>query len=98
MTLEQRTRRRLSAGSFHPLGATPGVDGTNFALFSKHATDVFLELFDTADGPPTDVIQLAQRTRHVFHTFVQGVGPGQLYGYRVCGPYEPANGHRFNPA
>jgi isoamylase len=98
MTLEQRTRRRLSAGSFHPLGATPGVDGTNFALFSKHATDVFLELFDAADGPPTDVIQLAQRTRHVFHTFVQGVGPGQLYGYRVCGPYEPANGHRFNPA
>src|SRR5437762_162241 len=96
MILEQRTRHRLSAGRFHPLGATPAHEGTNFALYSKHATDVFLLLFDNPDGPPTDVIKLAHRTRYVFHVFVHDVRPGQLYGYRVRGPYEPARGLRFN--
>jgi isoamylase len=95
---EQRTDRIVSSGHFHPLGATPMRDGTNFALLSRHATEVYLELFDAPDGPPTDVIRLAQRTRHVFHAFVYGVAPNQLYGYRVCGPYDPAHGHRFNPA
>src|SRR5260370_40404449 len=96
MTLEQRTRYRVSAGRFHPLGATAAHEGTTFALYSKHGSDVFLLLFDAPDGPPTDVIRLAQRTRYVFHAFVHDVRPGQLYGYRVRGSYEPARGFRFN--
>jgi isoamylase len=94
--LEQRTRRTVTPGRFYPLGATPNSGGTNFALFSKHAHEVFLLLFDRADGPPTDVIRLDQRTRYVFHAFVVGVKPGQLYGYRVRGPFDPAHGLRFN--
>jgi isoamylase len=93
---ETRTSRSISAGRFHPLGATPEAGGTNFALYSKHATEVFLLLFDTATGEPTDVIRLEHRTRFVFHALVAGVRPGQLYGYRVRGPYDPARGHRFN--
>jgi isoamylase len=96
MTLEHRTTRAVTPGTFHPLGATPTVEGTNFALYSKHATEVFLELFDEVAGPPTDVIRLAHRMRHVFHAAVDGVRAGQLYGYRVRGPYEPKRGHRFN--
>jgi isoamylase len=95
-TLAHRTNRRVTAGRFYPLGATPDARGTNFALYSRHATEVFVELFDEPTGPPTDVIRLGQRTRHVFHAFVAGVLPGQLYGYRVRGPFDPAHGHRFN--
>ncbi len=94
--LEHRTSLTVTAGSFHPLGATPLLGGTNFALYSKHATAVFLELYDDPGKPPTDVIQLVHRTRHVFHAFVAGIRHGQLYGYRVRGPYLPAKGHRFN--
>ena len=96
MNLETRTRRTVSAGQFHPLGATPDPTGVNFALFSKHATEVYLLLFDDPVGGPTDVIRLTNRTRFIFHAHVSGVRPGQLYGYRVNGPYAPANGHRFN--
>src|SRR3954464_9083675 len=96
MTLAHRTGRPISAGNFHPLGATPTADGTNFALYSKHATEVYLLLFDADDGQPTDVIRLHKRTRYVYHAFVHGVRPGQRYGYRVRGPYLPARGLRFN--
>ena len=94
--LETRTSKRLAIGRFHPLGATPEPHGTNFALYSKHATEVFLLLFDEPNGAPTDVIALPHRTRFVFHTFVEGVRPGQLYAYRVRGPHDPARGLRFN--
>jgi glycogen operon protein len=70
--------------------------GVNFALYSRHATDVFLVLFDSSGERVTDTIRLEGPRRHVWHAFVHGVGPGQLYGYRVRGPYDPAAGHRFN--
>nr|HEX4314775.1 glycogen debranching protein GlgX [Kofleriaceae bacterium] len=97
MQLQHRTSRQVTGGHFHPLGATPTAAGTNFALYSRHATEVYVELYDTPTGAATDLIPLAQRTRNVFHAFVAGVTPGQLYGFRVHGPYEPAHGHRFNP-
>ncbi|HSO40843.1 MAG TPA: glycogen debranching protein GlgX, partial [Labilithrix sp.] len=88
--------RKVDRGRFYPLGATREEGGVNFALYSKHASEVFLLLFDTADGEATDVIRLASRTRFVFHAFVHGVKPGQLYGYKVKGPFDPARGYRFN--
>jgi len=91
-----RTSRKVTAGRFYPLGASPLADGTNFALYSRRATEVALLLFDEPDGEPTDVIPLESRTRYVFHAFVHGVRPGQLYGYRVRGPFDPARGLRFN--
>jgi glycogen operon protein len=93
---DPRTTRKVSAGRFYPLGATIEPDGVNFALYSRNATAVFLVLFDRADGEPTDVIRLENRTRYVFHAFVHGVRAGQLYGYRVCGPFDPKRGLRFN--
>src|SRR5438105_672317 len=95
-SIEPSTRHEIGLGRFHPLGATLEPDGVNFALYSRHATDVFLLLFDRDDGPPTDVIRLENRTRFVFHAFVHGVRAGQRYGYRVRGPFDPARGHRFN--
>jgi glycogen operon protein len=70
----------------------------NFALFSEHATGVDLCLFGSADDRREGRrIPLAHRTDFVWHCYLPGVRPGQLYGYRVRGPYEPARGHRFNP-
>ena len=94
--LEHRTSRQLSPGRHYPAGATITPDGVNFALFSEHATEVFLLLFDAPDTPPTDIIRLEQKRRHVWHVLVHGVGAGQLYGYKVRGPYDPPRGHRFN--
>lgn len=70
----------------------------NFALYSKHASTVFLLLFDSPDGEPTDVIQLRHRDKLTWHVHVQGIGPGQLYGYKVRGEYRPEFGLRFNDA
>ncbi len=81
----------------YPLGATVEKDGVNFSLFSVHAHKVELCLFDGPDGAAETRIELPERTNHVWHGFVTGLRPGQLYGYRVHGPYEPENGHRFNP-
>jgi len=94
--LRHSTDRRVSAGRHTPLGATVGEDGVNFALYSRHATEVFLVLFDRSGARETDVIRLEERRQFVWHAFVHGVGPGQLYGYRVRGPFDPARGHRFN--
>jgi len=91
-----RTTHRVSPGRFHPLGATPRDDGVNFALYSQHAEAVTLELYDDPLGPPTEAIPLEHRDRHIWHVFVHGIGPGQLYGYRVDGPHEPRLGLRFN--
>ncbi len=82
-------------GSPYPLGATWDGNGTNFALYSENATGVELCLFEP-DGEETR-IKIRERTHQVWHVYVPEVKPGQLYGYRVHGPYEPHNGHRFNP-
>ncbi|NNF04332.1 MAG: glycogen debranching enzyme GlgX, partial [Rhodothermales bacterium] len=84
-------------GNPSPLGARFDGKGTNFSIFSRSATAVELILFD---GPePHDSfrrIELIEREGPVWHVYVPGVGPGQLYGYRVDGPYRPLEGHRFN--
>jgi isoamylase len=83
-------------GSAYPLGATYDGSGTNFALFSEVAERVELCLFD-ADG--TEVRHdLPEMDGFVWHAFLPGVEPGQRYGYRVHGPYDPSRGHRCNPS
>ncbi|MEL6603762.1 MAG: glycogen debranching protein GlgX [Cyanobacteria bacterium J06614_10] len=82
-------------GCSHPLGATWQEDGTNFALFSENATGVILCLFDESGGETQ--VPLPKVTNYVWHGFLPGVKPGQRYGFRVEGPYEPKKGHRFNP-
>ena len=79
-----------------PLGATLTPDGVNFALYSKNATQVFLLLFDKLDGEPTDIIQLNNRDKFIWHAVVRGLKAGQLYGYKVRGEYRPEWGFRFN--
>jgi isoamylase len=89
---------RIKPGRPYPLGATWDGKGVNFALFSGQATKVELCLFDSPDAATEqERIVLPERTDLVWHVYVEGLGPGQLYGYRVYGPYEPANGQRFNP-
>jgi isoamylase len=89
---------RVWPGSPYPLGATWDGVGVNFALFSEHATRVELCLFDsTAAESESLTIPLAEHTDMVWHGYLPDVRPGQLYGYRVHGPYEPDKGHRFNP-
>ena len=90
---------RIWPGRPHPLGASYDGAGVSFALFSEHATRVDLCLFDRATGAPErETLTLPEQTAHVFHGYVPGLAPGQLYGYRVHGPYDPRRGHRFNPA
>ena len=86
----------IRAGTSSPLGATFDGDGVNFAVFSRHATQVSLCLFDEA-GNETQIIKLPEREGHVWHGYLPGARPGQQYGYRVHGPYNPKEGHRFNP-
>src|SRR5262245_60973624 len=89
-------------GRSTPLGATVADGGVNFSLFSRTATGVELLLFDREDDArPSRVVRIdpaANRTYHYWHVFVPGVSPGQVYGYRVEGPPEPARGLRFDPA
>src|SRR2546427_305972 len=89
---------RVWPGNSYPLGATWDGKGVNFALFSEHATRVELCLFDTVDADKeTHRILLTEHTDRVWHAYLPEVFPGQLYGYRVYGPYTPEQGHRFNP-
>lgn len=89
-------RRGLARGS----SSTLGPDGANFSVFARHATGVELLLFERADDSrPSRAIRLdpvANRTYHYWHVFVRGVRPGQIYGYRVEGPFDPAGGMRFD--
>lgn len=87
---------RFGPGKPYPLGATWDGRGTNFAVFSEHASTVHLCLFDD-DGAEAARVELSERTDHVWHAYARSVGPGQRYGFRVDGPYRPENGHRFNP-
>jgi glycogen operon protein len=90
---------RLRPGKSYPLGATWDGAGVNFALFSEHATSVELCLFDSPeDMVESQRIPLTERTDMVWHGYLQDVRPGQLYGYRVHGPWKPRSGYRFNPA
>ena len=87
---------RVLPGLPHPLGATWDGAGTNFALFSAHATRVDLCLFDERGRRETARIPLPEMTHEIWHGYLPDVRPGQLYGYRVHGPYAPDAGHRFN--
>lgn len=90
---------RVWPGRSYPLGATWDGEGVNFALFSENATGVDLCLFDHPDqAQESHRIPLTERTDQVWHAYLPEVRPGQLYGYRVAGPYEPQAGHRFNPS
>ena len=88
---------KTKPGHPYPLGATYDGKGVNFALFSEHATKVELCLFDSPDASKeASKIALNEQTDLVWHAYLPDIRPGQLYGYRVHGPYDPANGHRFN--
>src|SRR6185369_17812042 len=95
---ERTTQVRIGATA--PLGATVTADGVNFSVFSKYATGVDLLLFDRDDDAraarvvPID--PLASRRYYYWHVFVPGLRPGQIYGFRASGPFDPANGHRFD--
>ena len=95
-------RFTIRNGRPHPLGATPDAEGTNFALFSRHATSVELLIFERHDSPkPVKTIKLdpsVNRTFYFWHVYVNGVTPGMGYAYRVDGPQDlHGAGHRFNP-
>ncbi|HLC40111.1 MAG TPA: glycogen debranching protein GlgX [Methylomirabilota bacterium] len=86
-------------GAPYPLGATWDGSGVNFALFSENATGIELCLFDGPDGNDEVArIPVTEQDDLVWHSYLPEVRPGQRYGYRVHGPYDPENGHRFNPS
>ena len=88
----------IRPGKPYPRGATWDGIGVNFALHSAHAEKVELLLFSDAEAKePSATFELPERTGPIWHGYVVNLRPGQLYGYRVYGPYDPANGHRFNP-
>ena len=95
-------RPTVSRGSSAPLGASVGSRGVNFSVFSKHAQLIELLLFDREDDArPARIIPLDRghhRTYHYWHVFVPRIGPGQLYGFRAHGPFQPEQGLRFDPA
>ena len=92
------SKLRQWPGKPYPLGATYDGKGVNFSLFSENATAVELCLFDPAEPAwETHRIKLKERTHNSWHVYLPDVGPGQLYAYRVHGPFEPEQGHRFNP-
>jgi glycogen operon protein len=89
---------RIWPGSPYPLGANWDGAGVNFAIFAEHATRVELCLFDSAEAKSeSERIALPEQTDLTWHVYLPEAQPGQLYGYRVYGPYEPENGMRFNP-
>ncbi|MFL9824505.1 glycogen debranching protein GlgX [Rhodoplanes sp. SY1] len=88
---------RVEPGAPYPLGATFDGRGTNFAIFSANAEKIELCLFDNSGRRETDRIVLPAVTEDVWHAYLPQVVPGQVYGYRVYGPYDPERGHRFNP-
>src|ERR1700679_1117829 len=91
----------MKTGSPYPLGASVTATGVNFSVFSYHATRAEFLLFDTEDSPqPARIIELlpgTSRTSHYWHIHLPGIKAGQLYGYRMSGPFAPELGHRFDP-
>ncbi|MER2490845.1 glycogen debranching protein GlgX [Catenovulum sediminis] len=94
------SRRNLKVlpGRPYPLGASWDGKGVNFALFSENADYVELCLFDASGKKETHKFKLAEKTDQVWHAYIPQLKPGQLYGYRVHGPYKPKKGLRFNPS
>ncbi|MFA7566759.1 MAG: glycogen debranching protein GlgX [Alkalispirochaeta sp.] len=90
------TRYRVWPGRPYPLGATWDGSGVNFALFSQHAQSVTLCLFDPTGQQEVARLPLPEYTNEIWHAYLPDLRPGQLYGYRVDGPYRPEEGHRFN--
>lgn len=88
---------KIYPGNPYPLGATWDKKGVNFALYAENATGVELCLFDAEKGKKeTHRIRFTERSHQIWHIYIPDLKPGQLYGFRVSGPYEPQNGHRFN--
>jgi isoamylase len=87
-------QEQVFPGHPYPLGATYDGDGTNFALFAHHASKVELCLFN--EGGEVR-ITMPERTHQIWHGYIPGIAPGQAYGYRVYGEYNPEEGHRYNP-
>jgi glycogen operon protein len=85
-------------GTPSPLGATWDGAGVNFSVFSEHATGVELCLFDESEPGRERRIAMLERTDQIWHVYLPDARPGLMYGYRAHGPYDPAEGHRFNPA
>ena len=90
-------KSRLREGSPDPRGATWDGLGVNFSLFSAHATKVELCLFDHTGKTELERVELPEYTNEIWHGYLPDARPGTIYGYRVHGPYDPHNGHRFNP-
>ena len=85
-------------GKPYPLGASFDGEGVNFALFAEHAEGVELCLFQSTESKKESFkIKMRENLHHVWHAYIPELKPGQLYGYRVHGPYDPKRGHRFNP-
>ncbi len=91
-------KRTILPGRPYPQGATWDGAGTNFAIYSEAAEKAELCLFQEVASAQGEHIVLKERTNYVWHCYLPGIQPGQLYGYRLHGPYEPAKGNRFNPA
>ena len=90
--------RAILPGKPYPQGATWDGMGVNFSIYSEAATGVDLCLFDESGSAVKQVIPIRESTGHVWHCYIPGIKLGQLYGYRVQGPYAPEEGHRFNPS
>ncbi|WP_336852992.1 glycogen debranching protein GlgX [Pseudescherichia vulneris] len=88
---------QILPGDYHLLGANYDGEGVNFALFSAHAERVELCLYDPSGKHEIGRMDLPENTHEVWHGYVPGLQPGTLYGFRVHGPFDPENGHRFNP-
>ncbi|MGA3087781.1 MAG: glycogen debranching protein GlgX [Terriglobales bacterium] len=95
--MPSQVQRIVWPGRPYPLGTTWDGEGVNFALYSEHAEKVELCLFDPSGKRETVRVELPEQTDMVWHGYLPEVRPGQLYGYRVYGPYAPEQGHRFNP-
>ena len=94
--MSQQPQPIVWPGRPYPLGSTWDGEGVNFALYSEHAEKVELCLFDISGKRETLRVPLPEQTDMVWHGYLPEVRPGQLYGYRVYGPYAPEQGHRFN--
>jgi glycogen operon protein len=93
-----KSAMKIWPGKPYPMGAIWDGAGVNFSLFSENATKVELCLFDGADARRETRIPMREQTHQVWHVYLPEARPGQFYGYRVHGPYEPQQGHRFNPS
>src|SRR5215212_1367463 len=89
---------KVYPGQPYPLGATWDGEGVNFAVFAENAAGMDLCLFNSLDSKnEEDRIRLTEVSHHVWHIYIPGLQPGQLYGYRAHGSYDPLNGLRYNP-